>query len=59
MLRTLILDNVVLAMTIAFFVPAIIVLFYTFRKKTDKVIALCEAFVAGFVSVMMLPVFIK
>lgn len=59
MLRTFILENVVLAMMIVFFVPAIIVLLYAFGKKTDKVIALCEAFVAGFVSVMMLPVFIK
>ncbi len=47
MIGSFILDNVILIIMAAFFLPAIIVFLYKFRKKTDRGLVFPEAIIAG------------
>ena len=50
MIGSYISDNVILIIMAAFFIPAIIVFLYTFRKKTDRVLVLSEALITGLIA---------
>ena len=50
MIGSYISDNVILIIMAAFFIPAIIVFLYKFRKKTDRVLVLSEALITGLIA---------